>query len=59
MKHRQLPARAIRASSIIHRGPADHALSPQPLDANLRRKMHGKVQPMETPGFFARLFGAR
>lgn len=28
-------------------------------DASLRTKHHGKILPMEEPGFFARLFGAR
>lgn len=28
-------------------------------DASLRYKHHGKIIPMEEPGFFARLFGAR
>lgn len=27
-------------------------------DASLRRRTHGKVLPMEQPGFLARLFGA-
>jgi hypothetical protein len=26
-----------------------------PLDAGLRRMAHGKIQPMEQPGFFSRL----
>ncbi|MBK61618.1 MAG: hypothetical protein CL575_01495 [Altererythrobacter sp.] len=28
-------------------------------DASLRYKHHGKIIPMEEPGFLARLFGAR
>ena len=28
-------------------------------DASLRYKHHGKILPMEEPGFLARLFGAR
>ncbi|WP_374408398.1 hypothetical protein [Pelagerythrobacter sp.] len=28
-------------------------------DASLRYMTHGPIQPMEQPGFFARLFGAR
>lgn len=28
-------------------------------DASLRYQQHGKILPMEEPGFFARLFGAR
>ena len=28
-------------------------------DASLRYKHHGKILPMEQPGFFARLFWAR
>lgn len=28
-------------------------------DASQRLKQHGKIIPMDEPGFFARLFGAR
>ena len=60
MKTRQLPARAIRASSIIHRGASNHSFNEhRPVDASLRRLMHGKVQPMQEPSFWRRLFGAR
>ena len=30
-----------------------------PLDAGLRRMAHGRIQPMEQPGFFSRLYGQR
>jgi|GEM_PF-1725388 len=28
-------------------------------DPSLRRQVYGKIQPMEQPGLFARLFGLR
>jgi hypothetical protein len=28
-------------------------------DSGLRRQVYGKIQPMEQPGFWARLFGQR
>lgn len=31
----------------------------QPCDGSRRRQIHGKIQPMEEPGFLARLFGLR
>lgn len=38
----------------------DRWSNPKPYsDASLRYKHHGKILPMEEPGFFARLFGAR
>ncbi len=40
--------------------PADGWIKPKATsDASLRYKHHGKILPMEEPGFFARLFGAR
>ena len=36
----------------------DRWLQPKPYsDTSLRYRMHGRIQPMEEPGFFARLFG--
>ena len=48
-------------SSLSYRtSRADGWTSPRPhSDANLRRMKYGPIQPMEEPGFFARLFGAR
>lgn len=38
----------------------DRWVTPRPYsDSSLRYKTHGKILPMEEPGFFARLFGAR
>ncbi|WP_279349400.1 hypothetical protein [Erythrobacter litoralis] len=38
----------------------DRWSSPKPYsDASLRMKHHGKILPMEQPGFFARLLGTR
>ena len=38
----------------------DRWSSPKPYsDASLRYKHHGKIIPMDEPGFIARLFGAR
>lgn len=35
-------------------------VDPRPVqDASMRLLKHGRVRPMEEPGFFARLFGAR
>ena len=38
----------------------DRWVAPKPYsDASLRYRTHGRILPMEEPGFFARLFGAR
>ena len=38
----------------------DSWTNPRPYtDASLRRMVHGRIQPMEQPGFLARLFGWR
>ena len=38
----------------------DRWAQPRPYsDSSLRYSMHGKIQPMEEPGFLARLFGRR
>lgn len=38
----------------------DRWVEPKPYsDPNLRYQQHGRVLPMEEPGFWARLFGAR
>jgi len=43
-----------------HRSRPDNWTLPRPYsDATLRRMAHGPIQPMEQPGFFARLFGQR
>lgn len=41
-----------------HSSRPDHWTSPRPVqDASARLRTHGPVQPMEQPGFFARLLG--
>ena len=48
------------SSLSFHSSRADRWLQPKPYsDTSLRYRMHGKIQPMEEPGFFARLFGLR
>jgi hypothetical protein len=51
----------IHASAIIHRDRPYHGLSGerQSMHPTERFHRHGKVRPMEEPGFFRRLFGAR
>ncbi|MEO0061755.1 MAG: hypothetical protein RLZZ08_315 [Pseudomonadota bacterium] len=46
---------------IQHRTASPRQWAPQvkPRDPNVRRQMFGPVQPMEPPGFFARLFHLR
>lgn len=40
--------------------PSCSWVAPRPhRDPSLRYMMHGPIQPMEEPGFFARLFGRR
>jgi hypothetical protein len=50
-----------RMSSLsFHSSRPDRWTSPRPpLDAGLRRIAHGRIQPMEQPGFLSRLFGQR
>jgi hypothetical protein len=48
------------ASQSYRSSRPDGWTMPRPYrDASLRYMMHGPIQPMEEPGFFARLFGAR
>ena len=48
------------ASQSYHSSRPDGWTMPRPYrDASLRRMIHGPIQPMEEPGFFARLFGLR
>ena len=48
------------SSLSFHSSRPDRWVKPKPYsDASLRYKQHGKILPMEEPGFFARLFGAR
>ncbi len=47
-------------SSTYHSSRPDRWTMPRPYsDASLRRMTHGPIQPMEQPGFLARLFGIR
>ncbi|ALE17476.1 hypothetical protein AMC99_02197 [Altererythrobacter epoxidivorans] len=48
-------------SSLSYRSSRpDGWVQPRPhVDASLRRMKHGPIQPMEQPGFFARLLGGR
>ena len=46
------------SSLSFHSSRPDRWVKPKPYsDASLRRMTHGKILPMEEPGFFARLFG--
>jgi hypothetical protein len=58
MKRRQME---FHMSSLSFRSSRpDSWTSPRPpLDAGLRRIAHGRIQPMEEPGFFSRLFVRR
>ena len=48
------------SSLSFHSSRPDRWVKPKPYrDASLRYRQHGKILPMEEPGFFARLFGAR
>ena len=48
------------ASQSFHSSRPDRWTMPRPYrDASLRYRKHGPIQPMEEPGFLARLFGAR
>jgi hypothetical protein len=51
----------VAMSSLTFRSSRpDGWIQPRPhRDASLRFMTHGPIQPMEEPGFFARLFGAR
>ncbi|MBS1239416.1 MAG: hypothetical protein H6R45_122 [Proteobacteria bacterium] len=48
-------------SSLSYRSsrPDRWTMPRPPQDACLRRIAHGPIQPMEQPGFIARLFGQR
>ena len=47
-------------SSPIHTSGSDNWLDPKPhTDASLRQIKHGKIRPMEEPGFLERLFSER
>ena len=46
------------SSAIIRSSRPDGWNQPRPhSDASLRLRTYGRIQPMEHPGFFARLFG--
>jgi len=48
------------ASQSFRSSQPDRWTMPRPYrDASLRHMIHGPIQPMEEPGFLARLFGAR
>ena len=48
------------ASMSYRSSRPDSWVMPRPhRDASLRYQMHGPIQPMEEPGFLARLLGAR
>ena len=51
----------VAMSSLTFRSSRpDGWIQPRPhRDASLRYMTHGPIQPMEEPGFLARLFGAR
>lgn len=53
--------REISMSSLTYRSSKpDRWVQPKPYsDASTRYRSHGKILPMEEPGFWARLFGAR
>ncbi len=48
-------------SSLTYRSSRpDRWVQPKPYsDSSMRLHHHGRILPMEQPGFFARLFGAR
>lgn len=48
-------------SSLSYRSSnPDRWVQPKPYsDSSLRHRQFGRILPMEEPGFFARLFGAR
>lgn len=46
--------------NIIHTSRPDKWSSPRPhSDPSIRRKKHGRIQPMARPGLLERLFGSR
>ncbi|MBO6525567.1 hypothetical protein [Erythrobacter sp.] len=48
------------SSLSFHSSRPDGWVQPKPYsDSSLRYRTHGKIQPMEQPGFLARLFGLR
>ena len=48
------------SSLSFHSSRPDRWVAPKPYsDSSLRYRMHGKILPMEEPGFLARLFGRR
>jgi hypothetical protein len=48
------------SSLSFHSSSPDRWAKPKPYsDSSLRYQMHGKILPMEEPGFLARLFGPR
>ena len=52
--------RYFMSSLSFHSSSPDRWVKPKPYsDSSLRYQMHGKIQPMEEPGFLARLFGLR
>lgn len=61
MKQRPLSPRAPRVNAIIHRDRSYLGVhdAPRPMDPSARLRAHGRVRPMEQPGWFARLLGAR
>ena len=47
-------------TNLIRSSRPDAWTQPRPhTDPSLRLRSHGPIQPMERPGFFARLFGVR
>ena len=48
------------SSLSFHSSRPDRWTQPKPhSDSSLRYRTHGKILPMEEPGFLARLFGRR
>lgn len=53
-----MPKYGPRSSPSYRSSAPDRWVMPRPhQDASLRYRAHGPIQPMERPGFFARLFG--
>lgn len=49
--------RSPRVSALIHADRRCDGIMRKPMDASLRRSIHGPIRPMVEPGFFAKLFG--
>lgn len=58
---KRLSKRAPRVNAIIHHDRTYHGVHEErrPMDPAERMMRHGRIRPMQEPGFIARLFGAR